>query len=1172
MITHPFVRFLLLVASLTLLASPGFAGVTKASLADWPLQFEANQGQTRDDVKFLAHGSGYGVYLTANEAVLALSAQTPVGCAANDAPSERERVLRMKLRGSAKAPAVRAVDEQPGKANYLIGNDASQWHTNIPTYAKVRYDEVYPGIDIVYYGNQRQLEYDFVLAPGADPGSIDLQFEGADRVEIDANGDLVLHACGREIRQSKPVVYQEADGRREVEGRYVRKGKNRIGFAVTAYDRKLPLVIDPVLVYGTYFGGKNRNSGNGITVDTQGAAYVTGVTVPANDFPVTAGAYQTTFANTSPTVFVSKFNADGSLSYSTYLSSGGNDSAGKIAVDSAGSAYVIGSTDRGSTFPTTPGAYREASVPPPPSTPFNPVITNFLTKLNPTGSALVYSTLFYIELGTDIAVNATGEAYVASAAPWLGFTADTHKFYVTKFNATGSALVYSSPFAPGTTRFPMSMALDSSGNAYVGGTTDQPNFPVTSGAFQTARRGLFDPFVTKLGASGEIVYSTLLGGTEPDTTFAPFSHDEAAGIAVDSGNNAYLIGLTDALDFPTTRGAYRTAPGPGFVTKLNPTGSALVYSSYLGGAGVDIAVDANGRAYVARGEDDFMTVIEPSGSAASVSGVSAGHPISASDERLNGIAVDSAGRNVWVVGATNADDFPTTSNAYQAQHVLSGSPLPDVFLAKFTTDGSTVPGTILAANFDYGGEGPAYHENTPGNQGDAGFRTSEDVDIFVSNDAAVGSYVIKNFEPGEWLDYTINVPADGQYTIELRAATSSEFPNPSYYADIDDVNVTGIVTLPDTGGWDHYQWVGKRTVALTAGVHQLKIVVYAPYFALSAISVAQALVSAPYYNAPAALPGQIEAETFDAGGEGPAYHENTPGNQGNAYFRTGEDVDVFVTTDTSSGSWYTIQNFEQGEWLAYTVNVPAAGSYDIELRAATSPDFPNASYYADIDGRNVTGLVTLGNTGGFNTFAWIGKKTVTLPAGIHELKIVAGDGYMVLNTIRITPTSGRLTRPYYGAPSAVPGVIEAEAFDNGSESGGSHDNTPGNQGNSGIRPTENVDIFVTNDATSGSPYIVKNFEAGEWLAYTIEVAAGGSYDVELRAATSSDFPNSSYYVQIDGSNVTGPVVLPDTGGWDNYQWIGKRTIALPAGVHVLTVVSLQPYFGFNALRVTPSAQ
>src|SRR5438445_1784177 len=274
----------LLLTSLVGFACPAAAALeVSKSYGRLPLQFEANQGQTDSQVRFLARGAGYSLYLTNGEAVLVLAKPNSDAKAA---------VLRMRLVNAAPAPRVSGLEELPGKANYFIGRDPAKWRTNVPTYAKVRYRDVYPGIDLVYYGNQRQMEHDFVVAPGADPKKIVLSFKGADKLEIDAQGELVLHAARGDVRLRKPVIYQEIDGvRQEIAGRYVRKGANRIGFKVTAYDATRPLVIDPVLSYSTYLGGSQDDYGWGIAVDALGNAYATGI-VSAN-FPTTPGAFQT---------------------------------------------------------------------------------------------------------------------------------------------------------------------------------------------------------------------------------------------------------------------------------------------------------------------------------------------------------------------------------------------------------------------------------------------------------------------------------------------------------------------------------------------------------------------------------------------------------------------------------------------------------------------------------------------------------------------------------------------------------------------------------------------------------------------------------------------------------------------------------------------------------------
>src|SRR5437588_4708067 len=288
-----------------------------------PLHFEANQGQTREDVRFLSRGAGYGLYLTASEAVLVLTTANPDAKRDARSPSERRDAqpparsiaLRMSLVGATRRPLVSGRDELPGKANYFIGKDPARWRTNVPTYAKVHYREVYRGIDLVYYGNQRQLEYDFIVAPGANPKKIVLGFTGAEKLEIYTEGNLVLHAAQRDIRQHKPIIYQLIDGvRTEVEGGYVLKGAKRVGFELAAYDRRRPLVIDPVLSYSTYLGGAGYDDGYAIAVDAAGNAYVAGSTTSAN-FPTTSGA-----AQARGMFFVTKLNTTGSaLIYATYL-------------------------------------------------------------------------------------------------------------------------------------------------------------------------------------------------------------------------------------------------------------------------------------------------------------------------------------------------------------------------------------------------------------------------------------------------------------------------------------------------------------------------------------------------------------------------------------------------------------------------------------------------------------------------------------------------------------------------------------------------------------------------------------------------------------------------------------------------------------------------------------
>ncbi|MBV9959258.1 MAG: SBBP repeat-containing protein, partial [Acidobacteria bacterium] len=385
-----------------------------------PLSFEANGGQTDERVKFLARGEGYGLFLTADEAVLTLRQdggrrETRQGTLSPSSSRAVVEVLRTKLVGANSAPTVSGQAELAHKSNYFIGNDPSKWRTSVSNYGQVRYDKVYPGIDLIYYGNQRQLEYDFILAPGADTHAIRLSFDGARAVRVDESGELVLKLAGGEVRQHRPVVYQEIGGvRQEVAGHYVLKGKSEVGFEVGQYDASQPLVIDPVLVYSTYLGGLSADSANGVAIDAQGNAYLTGST-NSLDFPVTPGAFQSTIINDSYSdAFVTKINPTGTaLVYSTYLGAGAGDSGKGIGVDAQGNAYVTGVTDGSAGLPPPSGfptvnAFQST---------FGGTDDAFVTKLNPTGSQLIFST-YMGGNDTDIAyrlvVNAaTGEAYVA---------------------------------------------------------------------------------------------------------------------------------------------------------------------------------------------------------------------------------------------------------------------------------------------------------------------------------------------------------------------------------------------------------------------------------------------------------------------------------------------------------------------------------------------------------------------------------------------------------------------------------------------------------------------------------------------------------------------------------------------------------------------------------------
>ena len=526
-----------------------------------PLSFEANQGQTDPQVKFLSRGQGYNLFLTSTEAVLTLTSLDRTigkGSEVEDprlSNETRQSVLRMGLVGANPAPAISGRDALPGKANYFIGNDPHRWRTNVPTYMKVHYKDVYPGIDLVFYGNQRQLEYDFIVAPGADLTPITFSLDGSDQLTVDAKGDLVLRFGDSDLRLQKPVVYQMVNGfKQPIPGNYRLEDQHHIGFQVAVYDRSKPLIIDPTLAYSTYLGGSGGDQGQSIAVDAAGNAFVTGHTQSVN-FPTTAGRFQTTFGGGSEDVFVTKLNPTGSsLVYSTYLGGSGDDFGLGIALDSSTNAYVTGLT-ASTNFPTS-GAFQPALA---------GSFDAFITKLDSTGSMLIYSSFLGgadLDRGNEIALDSLTNAYVTGQTSSTNFPTTLGSFdttyngggdaFVTKINPTGSGLVYSTYLGgSGGTDSGQDIVVDAGGNAYVTGSVESSDFPTITGAFQTAHAGGTDAFVSKLNATGSgLVYSTFLGGN---------SLDFGGGIAIDSLMNAYVTGYAASSNFPTTPGTFQPA-------------------------------------------------------------------------------------------------------------------------------------------------------------------------------------------------------------------------------------------------------------------------------------------------------------------------------------------------------------------------------------------------------------------------------------------------------------------------------------------------------------------------------------------------------------------------------------------------------------------------------------
>ncbi len=632
----------------------------------------------------------------------------------------------MRLVGARSNPIMGGVGELPAKAHYFLGSDPRAWRTNLPTYAKVRYADIYPGIDMIFYGNAKQLEYDFIVAPGNDPACIRLAFEGPEQIELDPHGDLVLSTATGKIEQHKPGVYQEVGGiRQEISGEYVLSEERQVSFQIGSYDHNVPLIIDPALVYSSYLGGSGGENGRfmaGIAVDSEGQAYVTGSTDSLN-FPTTHALQFAPGGNSD--AYIAKVNASGSgLLYSTYFGGSGLERSSDIAVDSSGNVYITGRTQS----PNLPIL-----------NPIQAILRGnedaFVAKLSPDGSRLLYSTYLggsRVDYGMGIAVDSAGSAYVTGSTsstdlptanafqPSFGGAIDA---FVAKLDPSGSRLVYltylggNSYEAPGD--FEGRIAVDGNGNACIVGVTASGNFP-TRNPLQAALSGPVDAFITKINASGtDLIGSTYFGGSKTDY---------AVSVALDGEGSVHLIGLTESLDLPV-KNAVQSEFGGGsvdaFIAKLDPTCGKLVYCSYIGGEaediGHDIAVDLSGAAYVTgtttslnfpiknpmqdgmRGNRDaFILKINPPGDDLAYSTFWGGSGI---DYGL-GIALDGAA-NAYILGRTDSSDLPMQ----QGFQTAPGS-MGDAFIAK-------IADTNLA--FDH-----LYYlpQVADGNYGSGSFRTT----------------------------------------------------------------------------------------------------------------------------------------------------------------------------------------------------------------------------------------------------------------------------------------------------------------------------------------------------------------------------------------------------------------------------------------------------------------
>jgi len=707
---------------------PGILSANPRPLALLSGFFLENLGQLKNaDIRYYLPGGAFSVGFAEAAVVLWVTEQ----------PSSPPRVPRDMLREMLPGPdqvrhgvliritfeganpvTPQGRDELTHRTHFFLGQDPSQWRTDVHSYRQVIYEGLYEGIDLLYRAEDGRLKYDFVVRAGADPALIRMSYEGVEGLRVDS-GELVLRTVLGDLREKEPVAFQ---AEREVACAFQPQGRLQIGFACEGRDDSRALVIDP-LVYATFLGGGELDEGHDIAIDPSGSAFVTGRT-DSVDFPTAPGGFDTVFNGTSD-AFVARLNPSGSdLVYFTFLGGGGQDFGYGIALDPSGSAFVTGFT-ASSDFPVTTGAYDGT---------YNGSDA-FVAELSPGGDALTYSTFLGgsgTDVGHSIATDGAGNGFVTGATTSQDFSTTSNAYdtdyngggdaFVARFNATGSGVVYATFLGGSDWDIGYATAVDSSGGAVVTGYTRSNDFPTTPGAYDPVLDGITDSFVVKLSPAGSgLVFSTLVGGGGDEIGW---------GIALDSQGNSFVTGRTQSPDFPATPGAYDTTynGGDAFVAKLNATGRGLLYATFLGGTnwneGWSIAGDAYGNAIVGGytnspdfpatpnaydtsfggGSDAFVAKLNPAGSRLTYA-TFLGGPFG---EVGDAIAVDSSG-NVFVTGASAGPGFPVTLGAYDTTFTglccdayvakLSLPPEPPPILPPSNLT-ATVSGGDIVLNFD----------------------------------------------------------------------------------------------------------------------------------------------------------------------------------------------------------------------------------------------------------------------------------------------------------------------------------------------------------------------------------------------------------------------------------------------------------------------------------------
>lgn len=662
---------------------------TKAQYAKLPLAFEPNRGQANDSIDYLVHHGKATTYFDG------ATATTVIG----------DKRVAISLDG-ASIQQLTGTDQLPSKTNYFIGNDQSKWQPAVPNFGQLIASNVYPGIDLRYYGTNSQLEHDFIVSPGADHTQIAFHIDGQDQLTLDTDGNININLGDEVVRLNAPATYQQTRTTKQTIPSHYELNGNTVSIALNSdYDHAQPLIIDPLLVYSTYVGGSTGDDqGAGIAVDSSGNAYIAGTTSSTN-YP-TSSPYQGSY-NGNQDAFVTKMNANGSaLVYSTYLGGSSQELGFGIAVDSSDSAYVVGATSSGD-FPT--------------ASPFQGSGFSFITKLDPSGSSLVYSSYAGGNGGgfaAGVAVDGSGNAYIVGRIPSAdlvtvgaiqpSYGGGGEDGYLTKIDSSGTSIVYSTYLGGSAADNAYGIAVDGSGNAFISGSTASSDFP-TNAAFQpTFGGGTQDAFIAEIDAAGSsLVYSSYLGGS---------GDEQGTGIGIDASGNAITSGATDSTDFPTLNPyqAFNNASRDSFVTKVDSTG-ALSYSTYLGGTGDElgyaIAVDPAGYAYPTGvtcsfdfpiaspfqatpmgGCEIYVAKLNPSGSTLSYSTYIGGSGF----EFGLAIAIGPNG-NAYVTGDTRGSDFPTNvpfGTPFQASFSGPGGGGSDAYVLQLSDNAFTVSGTL----------------------------------------------------------------------------------------------------------------------------------------------------------------------------------------------------------------------------------------------------------------------------------------------------------------------------------------------------------------------------------------------------------------------------------------------------------------------------------------------